>query len=114
MTDKEKMVLLNKLIDLHERIDGFHQSFDSLFGVGHGFAGASDGLFAVFNDLFDEFRTIVAEKIGDSVEGIDWFIYDNQCGKKGLECRHSESEEPFYIKNAEDYVNFLNFCNKNN
>ena len=112
MTDQEKIELLNKLIELKRGIDQFFEKFDALFGVGHGFHGASDGSFDVFNRLLDEYSALVAEKIGDSKEGIDWFIFENDCGGNGMECwiRH----EQFIITNPEDYIRFLNVFNEKN
>lgn len=112
MTDQEKIELLNKLIELKRGRDQFFEKFDALFGVGHGFPGASDGSFDVFNRLFDEYSALVAEKIGDSKEGIDWFVYDNECGEKGKYC-FVENEE-FAITGSADYVRYLTIFNEIN
>lgn len=107
---KQKIELINQLIQHKRDINIFQEKFDELFGVGHGFPGASDGSFNVFNKLFDAYSAHVAEKIGATKTDIDWFMFENECGENGMNCGFDGNE--FQIKSAEDFIRFLNLCNE--
>jgi len=49
------------------------------------------------------YTSIVATLIGDTKAGLDWFLFENECGDKGYEAGIDEGEtRP--IKTVEDYL----------
>jgi hypothetical protein len=84
LTRQEKIDLIKQLIKHKRDMDVFRKKFDELFGVQNGFPGSSDCHYQVFDRLFNDYITIVAKEIGDSKEGIDWFVWENDCGEEGL------------------------------
>ena len=106
LTSLEKIELINQLIKHKREIDIFHKKFDELFGVQNGFAGSSDGHYKVFDRLFNDYIGMVAKQIGECQQGIEWFVWDNDCGKNGMEVGE-EGGEMKPIKTASDYIDFI-------
>lgn len=78
-----RIKLVNNLVEHAKKRNELSDKFDELFG---GFLGNGDSYYSRFvGDLFDDQIELVAEIIGDTKEGLEWFIYDNECGEKGLE-----------------------------
>lgn len=106
MTREEKIALLENLVARKRAIDSFYSGFHQLFGTGNGFPGAGDGDFNVYLDLFNDYVALVADKIGDTPDGLNWFIYDNDCGSDGKECCIVGGEMKA-INSAADYIDFM-------
>jgi len=106
LTKQEKIDLVNQLIKHKRGIDVFQEKFDELFGVKNGFAGSSEGYYRVFDEIFNDYIHLVAKQIGENDEGIEWFVYDNDCGAKGHEAG-KEGGELKPIRTAEDYIDFV-------
>ena len=62
LTDKEKIDLINKLIEHRREMQEFYASFNSLFG---GIPGDGESQFDIFNDIFDDYIALVANEIGE-------------------------------------------------
>lgn len=105
LTRQEKLDLINQLMQHKRDIDLFQEKFNELFGVANGFAVSSDGSYKVFDRLFYDYIKLVASQIGDTNDGIEWFVWENDCGKRGHKAgnkRHSQK-----IVTSEDYLNLL-------
>ncbi len=105
LTKEEKLDLIKQLISHKRDIDVFHKKFDELFGVQNGFMGSSEGHGKVFDRIFCDYIRLVANRIEESVDGIEWFIYENDCGKRSLEAGFGD--QMMEIKDAESYINFI-------
>ena len=104
MTNEEKLVLIKQLIEHKRNIDVFMDQFTELFGT---FPGNGECSYLVFNKLFNDYIHFVAAKIGETKEGIEWFIWDNDCGEKAMQAGLS-SDEMVVIDSAESYLEFIN------
>jgi len=108
LTSLEKVALVKQLIKHKRDMDVFREKFDELFGVQNGFPGSSDGHYQVFSRIFNDYIKMVANEIGESQEGIEWFVWENDCGKKGLHAWAGDRKpNNVDIRTAEDYVAFL-------
>ena len=105
LTREEKITLIEQLIKHKRDMDVFREKFDELFGVLPGFEGNGDCHYQVFDNLFNDFIKMVAKEIGDSDCGINWFVWENDCGKEGLEA--DVNGEMKIIKTASDYIDFV-------
>ena len=95
-----KLKLLENLIGNVKRERLFKDRFYELFG---GIPGNSDTcLYRFVDDLVNDQIQLVAALIGDTKEGLDWFIYENECGEKGHEAGFEGNMRS--IKTAEDYL----------
>ena len=96
-----KIKLIEDLIGHVKHSREFVDKFDDLFG---GIPGNSDTCSYRFVDkLINDQVKIVATLIGDTKEGLEWFLFENECGDKGYSAGIDEGEtRP--IKTIEDYL----------
>lgn len=104
MTNEEKLVLIKQLIEHRKNIDEFGDKFKLLFGS---YPGNSECGYEVFERLFGDYTRLVADKLGDTECGIDWFVWDNDCGKKAMQAGLS-SDGMVVIDSAESYLELIN------
>lgn len=105
LTRQEKLDLINQLIQHKRDIDLFQEKFNELFGVSNGFAGSSDGSYKVFDRLFYDYISLVARQIGEGEDGIEWFVWENDCGRSGMEAGYAGQE--IKVETAEDYLSLI-------
>ncbi|WP_292992567.1 hypothetical protein [Nitrosomonas sp.] len=94
--------LVQKLVENVKRESEFMRKFHELFGDYPGL-NSDTCLYRFVNDLLADQISIVATLIGDTKVGLDWFLFENECGDKGYEAGIDEGEtRP--IKTVEDYL----------
>lgn len=113
LTSLEKVELVKQLIKHKRDTDDFRKKFDELFGVQNGFPGSSEGHYQVFERIFHDYILLVAKQIGETDEGIKWFVWENDCGEAETPCSVGDSEA-IKICTAEDYIAFLLMCASEN
>lgn len=113
LTSLEKVELIKQLIKHKRDMDVFSEKFIDLFGGTPGCLGNGDCHYQVFDRLFNDYITMVAKEIGDSKEGINWFVWENDCGKEGLSFA-LDGDSMFETRTAEDYIGFLSMCEDEN
>lgn len=98
MVDKnEAKELINDVICYYKKIDKNYDKLNDFFGI------SPDVGF--FNDVFEmeeEYISVVQKLIGDDSESIMWYIFDNNCGKKGKEASVNGKKKK--IKNINDLI----------
>lgn len=103
-TELTKRKLLENLISNVNKKHEFNDKFFELFG---GYAGNSDTcLYRFVDDLVKDQIQLVAALIGDTEIGLDWFIYENDCGAKGYEAGIDGDLRP--IRTIDDYLWLVN------
>lgn len=55
--------------------------------------------------MFGHYTDCVADDVGCNSETLEWFIYDNQCGARGLEAGYDDKMKP--IKTIEALFRFI-------
>jgi len=102
-TAKEyRIELVKKLVENIKRESEFMKKFHELFGDYPGL-NSETCLYRFVNDLLNDQVKIVAVLIGDTQAGLEWFLYENECGDKGYEAGIDEGETR-QIKTIEDYL----------
>lgn len=78
MTKQEKIRLIKDLIKHYQELNS---NFDSIYKL----FGSADSKFtdSVWN-AFEAYMRLVQKTVGDKLDWISWFIYDNQCGKANM------------------------------
>ena len=94
--------LVQKLVENVKRESEFMRKFHELFGDYPGL-NSDTCLYRFVNDLLADQISIVATLIGDTKAGLDWFLFDNECGDKGYPAGIDEGETR-KIKTIEDYL----------
>lgn len=63
---------------------------------------------AVWN-VFNEYTNLLADKVGDRYhEWLDWYLWDNEAGERGLEAQASSWRKPRPIKTLKDLYAVIN------
>ena len=102
LTKQQKIDLVKQMIEHKRRMDEFSDQFQKMFGT---FPGNGECSYESFDLLFSDYMKLVADRIGDSSDGISWFVWENDCGKEGLEA--DVNGEMKIIKTASDYIDFV-------
>lgn len=94
MTEKTRKKL-EKYIELHKKLN---KATEELSGVGFSpECPLFDSVFAL-----EDFATnLLSETIGDDFQFLSWFLYENECGKKGLKAGKKGKMKK--IKTIEDF-----------
>lgn len=106
LTKQQKIDLVKQMIEHKRDMDVFREKFGDLFGVLPGFEGNGDCNYQVFDRLFNDYISLVAQRIGETQDGINWFVWENDCGKNGMGA-YSDDDQLIPICDAEDYVDFV-------
>lgn len=108
LTKQQKIDLVKQMIEHKRRMDEFSDQFQKMFGT---FPGNGECSYESFDLLFSDYMKLVADRIGDSNDGISWFVWENDCGKEGMDACADEGRL-IPILDAEDYVDFVEACGK--
>ena len=100
MKREDKIQKIQNLLDLKGEID---KTFENLYKViGRNPEGPlQDLVYKLFNSLVDK----TSEEIGDTLEWLSWFIWDNDMGENAFEAGYDEDTKP--IRTIEDLVGLL-------
>lgn len=108
LTKQQKIDLVKQMIEHKRRMDEFSDQFQKMFGT---LPGNGECSYESFDLLFSDYMKLVADRIGDSNDGISWFVWENDCGKEGMDACADEGRL-IPILDAEDYVDFVEACGK--
>lgn len=99
METTEKIRLIEELVAHYKKISHNLDQVNGLFG-------ADDSKFTdnIWN-MFDAYVITTGKLIGDRFYYINWFIWDNGCGKDGKECIFEK--RAYKIKTVKDLVKFM-------
>jgi hypothetical protein len=92
-----RIELILKLIERYEQVSAVNDKLGDLFG-----ATADCAALEPFWYLFDDYTRVVSRLIGDDFDWLGWYIYDNQCGKRGMAAKASTWKKNRAIKTAKD------------
>jgi len=97
LTKAERIALLEEWLLEYEKVESSCDLISVLFGKsqeGH--------IQDRFRQLFDSYSRIVSIQVGDDNAWLEWFLYDNDCGKKALEARASSWKKARKIRTVKD------------
>jgi hypothetical protein len=100
MNTKEKIKLVSDLVKHYQELNKTFDQLDSLFG-----GSCESKFFSAIWSTFDAYTDTVELAIGDAFKSVSWFIYDNDCGKRGLECKFGGKS--FKIKTVNDLIKYV-------
>ncbi len=100
LTRKEKIDLINLFIEDKKGRDDLYDNLKLSFGD-----CIESPLFAQLFATEDLALTYLKKLIGDEYDWLDWFIYENDCGKKGYEAGEKGNLKP--VKTIEDILEII-------
>ena len=100
LTRQQKSYTIGKLIDAH---DAIHAQLDALKPTLNPDPGCP--LYTAVFELIDVAIMAAGEAIGDTATWLDWFIHDNDCGRKGYDAGYEGRLKP--IRTVEDLLDLI-------
>lgn len=97
MTNTDKILLIERLRSRYSYIDEVHKNICLVFGPVVE-SPIMDAMWVFFGDMVD----IVAEKIGDNGGWLEWFIWEDEWGRKEYDAGYDDDVRP--IKTIEDLL----------
>jgi len=95
MTKEETKEILTEFFEIYGECNENLNKLTNLVGIG------GELIESVFNLISLHVKTI-ERLIGDKNETIDWYIWENNCGSKGLEAGNNDETRP--IKTIDDLI----------
>ena len=84
LTKPERIALLEGCLKEFQQVEAACAALEALFGKDH-----EGRIQAHLYGLFRSYSRLVAIQVGDDRNWLDWFIWDNGCGKKALKAKAS-------------------------
>jgi len=97
LTKAERIALLEEWLAEYERVASVCEGIEDLFGK-HGESHVQTS----FYRLFEKYTQSVSIQVGDDFKWLDWFIWDNDCGKNKMEARASSWKKARKIRTVKD------------
>lgn len=97
LTKAERITLLTEWLLEYEKVESTCDLIAALFGKsqeGH--------IQDRFRQLFESYTKLVAIQVGDDYVWLNWFIWENDCGKNAMEARASSWKKPRKIRTVKD------------
>ena len=96
MSREEKLARLNRWVEDHNRMEAQMEALDSVVGP-----MVESPLFEAVWDMFDSYTEAVAANVGDTQKWLDWYLWENDMGKKGLGASPNADTEPVAVDSTE-------------
>jgi hypothetical protein len=81
MTKQEKIKLIQDLVNHYKDLESNCNQIANIFGCDY-----NSKFFTSIWGAFDAYMELVQKSTEDVFDWIPWFIYDNECGKRNIEC----------------------------
>ena len=98
MNKQEIKTIVNEAVTLRKQMMELDDKIYELFGYG-------DTPYLNYNGvLFDAYLRQASINIGDNHDWLSWFIFENDCGEKGLKIIFREKY--YTINNVDDFIKY--------
>lgn len=102
-TAKEMIADIERLIKCKTDLDSQFNLLDQVFDV------IGSDFYEACYITFDVATEAIADKLDISIEDLSWFIFDNDCGREGLEVPIKQSDGTIVDTPATDVNTFVKF-----
>lgn len=96
MSREEKLARLNRWVEDHNRMEAQMEALASVVGP-----MVESPLFEAVWAMFDSYTEAVAANVGDTQKWLDWYLWENDMGKKWLKVRTGPDTEPIIVDSTE-------------
>ncbi|MFA5234082.1 MAG: hypothetical protein WC390_06740 [Sulfurimonas sp.] len=97
-----KLKLLQDWVDNYQQLTATWDVLDKVVGASY-----ESPLHTAISGMFDNYTDILATLVGSSSDELNWFIYDNECGKKALVAKNKDWKKMKKIKNVKDLLSLI-------
>ena len=102
MIRAEKLDLLNQWVCLYLRTRLVYKNLRQMFD-----AAPECEVISIADDIHEEYTKLVAEKVGDEDNWLDWYLFENDAGEKGFEAKAANWKKGRKIKTLEDLLDLI-------
>lgn len=106
-TKTETAELLQRWLESWQKIEAAYKDLRLLFG-----ASPESAVVGAMYETHAQLTKLVAEKVGDKDGWLDWFLWDNAAGQRGMEAKAPGWKRPRKIKNVKDLETLIADCKK--
>lgn len=97
MKNSEIEKRIEELVQLKKELDEVYENLYTLTNL-----SPESKLVSVMYKPLDKYMILLQECINDNVGWINWFVWDNNCGERGLEAGYTGNMKP--IKTVNDLI----------
>lgn len=97
MTQNERIALLEECLNEFKRVEAACAAIEALFGKDR-----EGQIQTHLYGLFRNYSRLVAIQVGDDWQWLDWFLWENDCGKKALAAKASAWKKCRKIRTVKD------------
>lgn len=97
MTKAERIELLDEWLNEFEKVESTCSLIESLFGK-----GPEGRIQTHLHGLFESYSRIVSVQVGDDNAWLQWFLWDNDCGKRAMEAKAKSWKKARKIRTVKD------------
>ena len=102
MDKKQIQVYVDEIINQFNKIESMYDKLNEIFTLDPGAPIAT-----IVYETFNLYVKATSQIIGDKDNWIDWYIWDNDCGKKGFEAKTHEFNKMKKINTTKDLVKLI-------
>ena len=99
----EMLNCIRELVGAFRELEHVYDKLDSLIGV-----NCDSALFRTAYDMFGKYLESVAIVVGDDCGRLSWYIWDNECGKRGLTA--SVGNREIAVRTPEQLLSVIRGC----
>jgi len=102
MKKKEIKILIEECIEQFYKIEKLYDDCYKLLG-----GDPESQFFTILYDTYNKYVKNLSQLINDDFNWIDWYIWENECGKKEFEAKASKWKKERKIKNVKDLIDII-------
>lgn len=80
VSDRAMLTHIKRVVEACRNLNRLYDRVDAVMGV-----NCEKPLFKVAYDVFERYLESVSVILGDDAGWLSWYIWDNECGRRGLE-----------------------------
>lgn len=97
LTKAQRIALLKECLKEFKLVQESCDAIEALFGKDH-----EGRIQTHLYGLFESYSRLVSIQVGDDNKWLDWFIWDNDCGKKAMEANAPSWKKARKIRTVKD------------
>jgi hypothetical protein len=102
MKYKEKKKIIDQFLNKFQQIENVYDELSKTMGL-----NPESPLFKALYIFVDPMIEYVSKDIGDKDDWLSWYIWENHCGKKGLEASIGKDKKMKEITNVDELLSLI-------
>jgi len=99
--------LIHEWFECYQNINHIYDKLNDIYLL-----SPESNISACMYNTFKLYTNFLSEKLGDEDGWLEWYIYDNDCGRRGFAAKASNWKKYKKIKNLKDLENLIIACQR--